>query len=139
MVEIKKEIIDEIKAVLEQHKKRISDLEIQKASKPKKMQREFSVKEFILEKRPGNDVEKTLVVAYYCENYKNVSPFNLNDIEALFRKAKEFVPDNLNDKVNKNIVKGYMEEAEDKKDSKKAWTLTDTGERFVENDLKRED
>jgi len=131
--------LEEIRGILEQHEKRISDLENLAAVKPKKMQKKLSVKEFILEKKPGSDVEKTLVVAYYLENCKNVSPFNLNDLEALFKKAKEIVPDNLNDKVNKNIAKGYMEEAEDKKDSKKAWTLTETGERFVENDLKKED
>ena len=48
------------------------------------------------------------------------------------------MPANINDAVNKNIEKGYIMDAK-KKDSKKAWTLTATGERFVENDLKEEE
>lgn len=130
--------LEEIKAILDQHEKRISSLESARASKPTTLQKGVSVKEFILKKQPPNDVEKTLVVAYYLEHQKGVSPLNLSDLEALFKKAKEPVPENLNDKLNKNIAKGYVEEAENKKDGKKAWVLTETGVRHVEDDLGEE-
>lgn len=130
--------LEEIKAILDQHEKRISSLESACASKPTTLQKGVSVKEFILKKQPPNDVEKTLVVAYYLEHQKGVSPLNLSDLEALFKKAKEPVPENLNDKLNKNIAKGYVEEAENKKDGKKAWVLTETGVRHVEDDLGEE-
>ncbi len=130
--------LEEIKTIIAQHEKRISSLETMLGSKPATSQKGISVKEFILEKQPNSDVQKTLVVAYYLENYKDVSPFNLDDLEVLFQKAKELVPENLNDKLNKNIAKGYIEEAEDKKDGKKAWSLTRTGKSHVEDDLGKE-
>jgi len=83
-------------------------------------------------------VEKTLVVAYYLEHFRNISPFNAKDIEELFREVKEKPPDNINYKVIKNIEKGHLMESEEKKDDLKSCTLTTTGERFVENGLKRE-
>ena len=43
----------------------------------------------------------------------------------------------LTDTVNKNIAKGYIMEAADKKDTKKAWTLTASGETFVESELSK--
>jgi hypothetical protein len=93
-----------------------------------------SVKEFIISKKPGDDVQKTLVIGYFLENNEGMESFNVKDIETTFRKAKEQVPKNLNDKVYKNIQKGYMMDAEEKKNDKKAWVLTSSGEQFVEND-----
>ncbi len=34
-----------------------------------------------------------------------------------------------------NIRNGYMDEVAEKKDSRKAWHLTSTGEQFVENNF----
>jgi len=130
--------LDEIRKRLEQHEKRISDLENVTREKPQEVRKRLSIKEFILEKKPSSDVEKTLVLGYYLEHYMNTSPFNADDLEGLFKKAKENVPDNINYKVIKNIEKGYVDEAETKKDKKKSWTLTESGKRFVENGLKKE-
>jgi hypothetical protein len=43
----------------------------------------------------------------------------------------------MNDAVNKNIGRGFFMEAAEKKDSKKAWQLTATGERFVETEMRK--
>jgi len=43
----------------------------------------------------------------------------------------------MNDVVNKNVARGFIMEAAEKKDSKKAWQLTATGERFIEQDMER--
>jgi len=131
--------LEEIRKTLELHERRLAALENLGKEKPDRLKKAVSIKEFILEKKPDGDVEKTLVVGYYLEHYVNASPFNAKDLEALFRKAKESVPKNINDKVIKNVVRGFMMEAETKKDKKKAWTLTSTGERFVESGLKEEE
>lgn len=53
-----------------------------------------------------------------------------------FEKAKEKTPANINDRVNKIIANtGYIMETKEKKDNLKAWTLTNSGERFIEEDL----
>ncbi|MEM2125724.1 MAG: hypothetical protein QXQ53_04935 [Candidatus Methanosuratincola sp.] len=64
--------------------------------------------------------------------------FNVQDLEKGFRDAKEKVPVNVNDCVNKNIRKGHMMDAEEKKDGIKAWCLTNSGIEFVDNSLKEE-
>jgi len=101
-----------------------------------------SIKEFILEMKPKNDVEKTLVIGHYLEQYGGMESFNTDDLKKGFRAAKETLPGNVNDKVNLNIKAGYIMEAEEKKESKKAskkaWVLTNKGEMFVAAGLKKE-
>ena len=94
-----------------------------------------SVKEFLLTKAIKSDTQRVVALAYFLEYMEGMSSFNVNDIEAAFRSAKEKVPANINDAVNKNITRGLIMEAAEKKDAKKAWCLTSTGETYVETDL----
>ncbi len=130
--------LGDIKKILGQHEERISHLESFFRSKPKESKKELSIKEFILQKQPKSDVEKALAIGYYLEQYRHVSPFNAKDLEDGFREAKEIVPRNVNLAVINNIGKGRMMEAREKKDNLKSWTLTSTGEKFVENELRTE-
>lgn len=99
--------------------------------------KKLTVKEFVLGKNLKGDVQKTLIIAYYLEKYENMLSVNVDDLAKYLRLAKEPVPSNLNDKINMNIRKGHVAEAEEKKDGKKAWYLTSTGENYVEQELKK--
>jgi hypothetical protein len=134
-----KEELAELKKTIQSHERRISDLESLKGKKPVQIPKEISVKEFILDKKPSSDPNKALTVGYYLEKHRKISPFTIRDLEQLFREAREPLPSNTNDVVNQDIAKGFMMEAEEKKDGRKAWTLTSTGEKFVENGLKEAD
>jgi len=123
----------QIKKKLEEHEKRIIKLENLFQSKPEPVKKELSIKEFILLKRPNNDVQMTLAIGYYFEKYQGFPSFNVKDLESGFRTAKEKVPLNIPDKVQLNMKKGHMDEAKEKKDSIKAYYLTNSGEQFVEN------
>lgn len=130
------EIID-IQKKLEEHESRISKLESFFQTKPEAVKKVVSIKEFILSKGPKDDLQKTLTIGYYLEKFVGYSTFNIKDLENGFRSAKETVPRNINDCVYKNIKKGgYLMEAEEKKDRKKAWTLTTSGEKYIENNFK---
>ncbi len=136
--EMEKEEIVDIIEKLEAHELRISALE----RVPHKITSEgkkLSVKEFILEKKPSNDVGRTLVIGYYLEHFEGMDKFNVKDLNEGFRWARQPLPKNINDKVNLNIAKGHMMAAREKKDNFKAWCLTNTGEKFVENRLNTED
>lgn len=100
--------------------------------------RKTSIKEFLLEHRPSDDVQKTLSIAYYLETYENLTSFNKTDLETGFRSAKEKLPSNMNDKVNMCIKNGHMMDAAEKKDSMKAWVVTSTGEQYFKNGFKKE-
>ncbi|MBK1867307.1 hypothetical protein [Taklimakanibacter albus] len=93
--------------------------------------RKLSAKEFLLTKNPKSEVQKVVALAFFLEHQEGVDVFNVSDLEAAFRSARERLPKNLNDAVNKNVARGFLMEASSKKDAKKAWQLTSTGERFV--------
>lgn len=123
-----------VKKLLEDHEKRISALE-GAPRKPQAEDKQLSVKEFLLTKKPSDDVQRTLVIGYYLEHFESMDRFNIRDLADSFRSAKEPPPTNINDKVNMNIRKGQMMEAKEKKDKSKAWVLTNSGEKFVEEGL----
>jgi hypothetical protein len=97
--------------------------------------KKMSIKEFLITKAIDNDVKRTLAIAYFMEKYEGMQSFNTDDLKKYFNLAKHPVPANSNDKVNMNIKGGFMMEAEEKKDSKKAWMLTASGEKVVEDNF----
>lgn len=118
-------------------KKRLEQLENKHQTAPAMIANEsslkqVSIKEFILMKKPTSDVTKALIIGYYLEKFSDMTSFNIKNLEDAFRQSKEPLPKNMNDVVNKNIVKGHMMEVEQKDDCK-AWVVTATGEKFVEN------
>jgi len=132
------EEIVEIKKKLEEHDKRLSNLESLFQAKPEAIEKQISIKEFILSKKPKSDIQITLAIADYLEEYKGLLSFNVKDLGDGFRNAREKIPKNINLCVIKNIENGHMMEAEEKKDKLKAWVLTNSGEKYVENDFKKE-
>jgi len=128
---------EDVKKILEDHEKRISALEnLTKGSKSLTPSKAKSLKEFIIEKNPKSDVNKTLSIAYYLEKFENQNLVTSKDIAEGYRRAKEKVPKNVTDMIQKNIAKGFMEESDTEKENQKAWYITNSGERFVENDFK---
>ncbi len=120
---------------LDELERRMAILEGAQTKKTSAKGKKLSVKEFLLTKQPGDDVQRTLVIGYYLEHFDSMDSFNTRDLADGFRSAKEPLPSNINDKVNSNIGKGYMMEAKEKKEKLKAWVLTNSGEKFVEEIL----
>ena len=129
------DVIKDIMTKLGDHESRISALEGMPAKKTEGQGKKLSIKEFLLTKKPGDDVQKTLVIGYYLEHFEGMDKFNARDLTEGFRLAKEPPPTNINDKVNLNIQRGRMMEAKEKKGKFKAWVLTNSGEKFVEEGL----
>lgn len=128
----------EIEKKIQDHEKRILALERLLQAKPDSIKKKISVKEFVLTKNAKDDQRRTLAIGYFLEKYGDSASFNIKDLDKCFREAKMKPPQNMNDKVNKNIVKGYMMEAAEEKDNKKAWVLTNTGEKVVESNFNEE-
>ena len=126
----------ETKQALDDHEKRITELESKFQSEPEVTEKPISLKEFLISKNPKGAVNKTLVIAYYLEKHKGNKNFTVKELESGFREAREKVPKNINDKIYQNIKKGYMDEAE-KKNNRKSYYLTTTGESFVRDKLKK--
>lgn len=131
------ENLTEIKEQLRGLAKRILVLEGfmspgQEIIKEQMRSKNLSLREFMNGKNPTNDVQRTLVIGYYLEHYKKMNSFNIKDIEGEFRSAKIVPPSNINDKVNMNIKNTHIMDDVEKKNGKKAWVLTDSGEKEVE-------
>jgi len=130
--------ITEIRKTLEEHEKRISRLERSLKAKREAIKKKISLKEFIISKGPKGGVQKALAIGYYLEKYGGLLHFNAKDIEKGFRTAKEKAPKNVSDTIYANAKKGHMMEVEERKGNLKAWTLTDSGEKYVEGNFKKE-
>lgn len=129
------EELSKIRKTLEEHEERLTKLENLLAAKPIEIKKELSIGEFVNEKLSKTEGDKTLVIGYYLERYRGLTSFNVDDLENGFREAKKAIPKNINLAVIANIKKGYMMESSERKDNKKAWTLTRTGMQNVENEL----
>ena len=127
--------LDRIKRILEDHERRILKLEKTFESRYPRIVKRVSIREFLNSKKPRTGVDKTLAICYYLEKYENIVPFNKNDVEEAFKRAKEKTPANINDAIYKNIKKGFIMEV-GKKEGLKAYQLTRSGEEYVENDFK---
>ena len=129
-------ILDEILENVKNLNLRVSKLEQEKVvSTPTSstLVKKSSIKEYLIEKKPTGAVQQTLVVGSYLETYKGMSSFNKDDLITGFHSARVKPPANVNDKVNMCIRSGYMMEATEKKDNRKAWTLTVSGENYIED------
>ena len=93
----------------------------------------ISIREFLNEKIPEDDLQRTLFIGYYLENYEGLESFNKRDLEHAFEAARFKIPSNINVNVNINIEKGFIMIVKKKKDNLIAWVLTNSGIRFVEN------
>ena len=129
------DVVKDIMGKLDDHESRISALERMPAKKIQAEEKKLPVKEFLLTKKPNDDVQRTLVIGYYLEYFESMDSFNTRDLADGFRSAKESLPSNINDKVNSNIDKDYMMKAKEKKDKLKAWFLTSSGEKLVEEGM----
>ena len=112
---------------------------IQKTPEPRPETKPLSIREFLISKSPQTSADAALVVGLYLEKFSAVSPFNLDDLTSGFAQAKEPLSKNPSDLLYKNVKRGFLMEAPEKKNGSKAWVVTNSGERFVENGLKESD
>ena len=100
-------------------------------------EKKISAKEFLMTKSLKSEIQKTLALAYYLEHVLGMESFNIDDLITAFQAAKEKRPKNTHDAVGKNVAQGLLMEAAEKKDFKKAYVLTSTGEKQVEGKIIR--
>ena len=95
-----------------------------------------SLNEFLNRKNLESGVDKTICIVYFLEVRRNSEGVTSKDIVDGFKEARYTVPSNTSDYLAKCAKKGFIQEC-GKRDSKKVWTLTNTGIKHVE-DLEKE-
>ena len=92
-----------------------------------------SIVEFLkLKGNPNTHTEITMIFSYWLTKKEKTKIFNFLDIERCYEEALISKPANITDVMNANQRKGYLRASPEKKDGKKAWIMTLTGERYVE-------
>ncbi len=127
---------EEIEYLLNNHEERIKKLESNKSVSQAKSNVEHkgkSLNEFILEKNLSDALQLTTSFAYYIYKFEAQESFNGADMQSCFKRARETMPSNINDKINQCIKKGWLSEHSEKKDGKKAFYITNKGISAVEN------
>lgn len=84
--------------------------------------------------RPATFWEKVIVVGYWLESEGN-APFVVGAIKSGLEKARQKLPKNLSDALSEAVRRGYVAEAAQGVEGKRAYYLTDTGRAFVEERL----
>ena len=132
--------LSRLEAMLKDHEERIRSLEKRFVEAPPPSEEKPvpqapkgpSIRQFMVEKSPTDDVQRALVIGYYLERHAEFKSFNAKDIEKGFVDAREKVPGNVPDKLLKNVWKGAMMQVQEDKDGLKAYVLTNAGTKLAE-------
>lgn len=82
-------------------------------------------------KKAKNQTDRALLLGYYLEKFSSQSSFTTAELAALGRDAK-FSFTNISDSVARLVARGLMMTAGEK-ESYRAYTLTATGEEYVDS------
>ena len=82
-------------------------------------------------------VDRIVAILYYQYHTGNKLTI-IAELEEAYSSARVKAPRNFSDVLAQCIRKGYVVEAKDKKDGKKAWQITSLGEKFVETELPKD-
>jgi hypothetical protein len=99
-----------------------------------------SARDFLLDKAPKTDDDKTLTAGFYLEIISGQDSFDFDDIERFYHQAKEAAPANRRDPPYQNVQKGYFREIGKRQVGKTArnrWALTNTGIARVEEGFRK--
>lgn len=120
---------EETKKILEDYERRIKELESYlPKQQTEKIIKKISLQEFLLEKNPLNDVQRTLLFGYYLEKFGGKEYFSVREIIECFKKAKEPTPINPSDKIQKCISNGWVMQGKEQK----TYALTNSGIKVIE-------
>ena len=92
-----------------------------------------SLVEFLKQKgEPKKHIDRITVFGYWLFHKKNVRNFNVRDFEKCYSESRITEPSNISDQLNRAQAKGYFRVVDQLKDGLKTWTITLTGERYVD-------
>lgn len=94
----------------------------------------MALNEFLALRKPASHKDRVLLVAYYYLYYKN-EPVTSAEIDEAYTLARMARPQNLSDIIGKCVAKGYLMEHPVEKEGKRALQITQTGERYLDEQV----
>lgn len=92
----------------------------------------ISVREFILKTGIKRHTDKVLAFGFFLEKYSDLKEFTPGDINNCYYEAK-METSNTSQLIILNIRRGHMMPAKGAKGARKKYTLTHSGEDFIQN------
>jgi hypothetical protein len=92
------------------------------------------ISEFLAQRKIESETDRVATILYYHLHNGRGSSTRAEILEA-YATARFRRPTNLSDVIARCIRKGHVIEAQEKKDGQKAWQITVTGEKYVEEQL----
>ena len=92
----------------------------------------FSAPEYFAAKSRSTEIDKVVLAGYFLERHSEVPSYSIREIRDCLVSAKVSIPKNLNLAMIQAVQKGWMMEVPTGKRRGKAWELTQSGERRVE-------
>lgn len=90
--------------------------------------------EFLAGRNITTHVDRIVAILYY-QYHKGIELTTVAELEGAYSNARVRPPRNFSDLLANCIRRGYVVESKDKKDGKKAWQITPTGQKFVEEEI----
>ena len=90
----------------------------------------LGINEFLAKVAPSTHLERVTAIAYHAYRSEGAS-ITAKDIADAYTKARAKKPQNIPEVIGICIQRGYLIETE-KKNGLKSWTITPTGERYIE-------
>lgn len=96
--------------------------------------RGMRISEFLAQRKISTETDRVVVILYHQFHNGQESSTRAEILEA-YSAARTRKPTNLADVIARCIRKGHIIEALEKKEGQKAWQITQSGERYVEEQL----
>lgn len=92
----------------------------------------MQINELLASKNLKSHMDKVEAIAWYFLWQGSDDSVTRKDILDAYGKARMQKPQNLPDVINYSVRRGHLVDALEKKDGQKAWSITPTGERYIE-------
>lgn len=106
-------------------------------SKELGQERTYMPPEFFAGKSWTNESDKIVLAGYFLERYSAEKRYNINDLRGCLVRAKVTLPKNVPQAVLKSVRRGWMMEVPEGKGGVKAYVLTQTGVRRVQDEMEK--
>jgi hypothetical protein len=90
---------------------------------------------FLKQKGARSHADKIITIAVYLYKHRDVKEFTTADIEVCYKEALLKKPKNINDRINANRKKGYIDVTGEEREGLKTFCITSEGLDYVEKGL----
>lgn len=108
---------------------------MRQVGKPSAVVPKMQVNELLASRSLKSHMDKVEAIAWHFLRQSGEDSVTRKDILDAYSKARMQKPKNLTDVINLSVRRGHLTDAPEKKDGQKAWSITPTGERYIEERL----